>query len=436
MRYGVIGGLVLLLFGLVAPLAAQTDQAVCVATIDGIINPAIADYVDRVVGQAEKGSCSSLIVQLNTPGGLTTSTWEIGEDLLNAELPTVVYITPQGANAGSAGVFITYAAHIAAMAPNATIGAAHPVAGDGGDLGAELDAKITNDAVARITTWAQAHDRNAAWAEQAVRSSVSVGSAEALELGVINLVAADQAALLQELDGMVVSLADGSTSVLATANLPARSLSMSWIESILHWLGDPTIATLLISLGSLAIYFELAIPGIGISGISGFLALALGLYGMSVLPINVIGAGLLGLAFVLFAVDIFATNHGALSIGGVAAFVIGALILIDGNAAPGVEVSRMIIAGLALGILVVVGLIMYIMRQTRDAPDATGRDALIGSLVPVRSTIAPEGMVFADGSLWKARSVDQLTVGEQAEVVAVEGLTLVVRRPQVQLVHG
>ncbi len=420
----------LLLVGLLPTVASAADRAVCFGEIEGIINPAVADYVDRAVQSAATSNCSTLILTLNTPGGLTSSTWQIGEDLLNADVPTVVYIAPQGAGAGSAGVFVTYAAHIAAMAPNTNIGAAHPVASGGADIGDDLRDKITNDAVARITNWALAHGRNADWAEQAVRQSVSIGSSQALDLNVVNLIARDRDDLLQQLDGRTVTLANGQTSVLETAGMPTRSINMSLIESALHWLGDPTIATLLLSLGAMAIYFELAVPGVGVSGVLGVISIALGLYGLSVLPINTVGAGLLILSLVLFAVDVFATKHGALTFGGIATFVVGALILIDAQAAPGVEVSRGVIIGLALAFALVVGLVAAVLARTHNIKPATGQESLIGQVAPVRTTIAPEGTIFVQGALWKARSQDRFDVGDVVEIVAVDGLTLVVRRPQ------
>lgn len=415
------------------PAAGQSAAGLaCQSSVDGIINPAIADYLTRSVREAEERNCEVLIIRLNTPGGLTTSTWQIGTALLNAKVPTVVYVTPQGANAGSAGVFITYAAHLAAMAPNTNIGAAHPVAGGGEDIGDDLRDKITNDAVARITTWARAHDRNVEWAEEAVRKSVSVGSDEALRLNIINIIAVDERDLLRQLDGRAVALADGQERVLATLNSPIEPIEMSWLESILHLLGDPTIATLLISLGTLGIYFEVANPGLGVGGIIGIIAIGLGLYGLSVLPVNIVGLALLLLGFILFAIDIFATNHGALTIGGIASFVIGALLLIDNDAAPGVAVSKGVIIGIALSMGAIVALVMSFIVRTRGQRDVLGNDGLVGSLVTVRSTIAPRGTVWTQGALWQARADERLETGDEAEVIAVDGLTLIVRHPRVE----
>ncbi|HYF63712.1 MAG TPA: NfeD family protein, partial [Herpetosiphonaceae bacterium] len=348
--------------------------------------------------------------------------------LLNSPVPTVVYVSPQGANAGSAGVFITYAAHLAAMAPNTNIGAAHPVAGGGEDIGDDLRDKITNDAVARITTWARARGRNVEWAEQAVRQSVSVGSDRALEQNIINMIAIDDSDLLRQLDGLAVPVAGGERT-LATINAPRREIGMSWIETILHFLGDPSIATLLLSLGSLGIYFELATPGVGVGGVAGIICLGLGMYGLSILPINIVGAGLLVVSFVMFAVDIFATNHGALTAGGIAAFVVGALLLIDAEAAPGVAVSRGIIFGIALGMALVMAIIIMLVTRMRRLPSISGiNTTMIGEPATVRSPLTPQGTVWAQGALWQARSADPLEVGDEAEIIAVEGLTLVVRR--------
>ena len=419
----VVGG-----FGVLPTPTRAVGEAVCWGAVDGIINPAVADYLTRAVAEAETAQCQALVITLNTPGGLTSSTWQIGEALLNARLPTVIYVAPQGANAGSAGVFITYAAHLAAMAPNTNIGAAHPVAGGGEDIGDDLRDKITNDAVARITTWARAHERNVEWAEQAVRDSVSVGSDQALEQNIVNFVARDQADLLRQLDGQRVVLANGETRTLATADAPRREIAMSWLETILHLLADPSIATLLLSLGSLGIYFELATPGVGIGGVAGVICLGLGMYGLSVLPINVVGLGLLLLAFVLFAVDIFATNHGALTLGGIVSFVVGGLLLVDTEAAPGVAVAKGLIFGIALGLAAIMALILTLVVRTRRQTPVPEHNAMVGERVVVRAPLAPRGMVLAQGALWQAESDERLDVGDEAEVVGMEGLTLVVRR--------
>ncbi|XSG76948.1 NfeD family protein [Herpetosiphon llansteffanensis] len=407
---------------------AAADNALCMASVSGIINPAVADYLQRSVIQAERQACQGLVIKLNTPGGLTSSTWQIGETLLNAKLPVIVYVTPQGANAGSAGVFITYAAHIAAMSPNTNIGAAHPVDGSGSDIDGDLRDKITNDAVARITTWAKSHGRDPEWAEQAVRQSVSIGSSEALERGVINLVAQDDADLLRQLNGRQVNLANGTQVTLQTQASAFQAIEMTWLERLLHFLGDPTIATMLISLGSLGIYFEAANPGLGVGGFLGLISICLGLYGLSVLPLNTVGVVLLILAFVLFAIDIFATAHGALTIGGLASFVIGALLLVDPAEAPGIIVSRALITGLSVGLALIIGLSLWIMRRSKLVGRGAGSERLIGTIAKVRSAVAPEGTVFVDGALWQARSDDALTVGDQAEIVGLEGLTLIVRR--------
>ncbi|WP_110513620.1 NfeD family protein [Herpetosiphon llansteffanensis] len=407
---------------------AAADNALCMASVSGIINPAVADYLQRSVIQAERQACQGLVIKLNTPGGLTSSTWQIGETLLNAKLPVIVYVTPQGANAGSAGVFITYAAHIAAMSPNTNIGAAHPVDGSGSDIDGDLRDKITNDAVARITTWAKSHGRDPEWAEQAVRQSVSIGSSEALERGVINLVAQDDADLLRQLNGRQVNLANGTQVTLQTQASAFQAIEMTWLERLLHFLGDPTIATMLISLGSLGIYFEAANPGLGVGGFLGLISICLGLYGLSVLPLNTVGVVLLILAFVLFAIDIFATAHGALTVGGLASFVIGALLLVDPAEAPGIIVSRALITGLSVGLALIIGLSLWIMRRSKLVGRGAGSERLIGTIAKVRSAVAPEGTVFVDGALWQARSDDALTVGDQAEIVGLEGLTLIVRR--------
>lgn len=418
----------ILLVTLIVPAAtASTPATVYIAEVDGVINPAAADYIRRAIDSAEEQGGQALVLVLNTPGGLVDSTWEIAEAMLNARIPIIVYVAPEGAYAGSAGVFITYAAHIAAMAPNTNIGAAHPVAGGGEDIGEDLREKVTNDAVAKITTWARSHGRNAEWAEEAVRKSVSIGSDEALERNVINIVAHDLSDLLRQLDGREVTLTQGGTVVLKTAEAPRQYIEMTALEQLLHLITDPTIAYMLLSLGSLALFFELSNPGLTVAGLLGAVAILLGLYGVNVLPVNYAGLALLLFSFVLFAVDIFAPTHGALTIGAIVAFIAGSLLLFNTTDAPGVRVSLWAIFGMALSMVLLVTLMITMVVRVRKRPVTTGTQGLIGQIAEVRTPLTPVGTVFVDGALWKAQLEGQGEALNHVEVIGIDGLTLIVR---------
>jgi len=307
-----LGGLVLALCA-DSPAGAQGDY-VAVARLAGVINPPAASYVDRAVAAAETDGAALLVLQLDTPGGLDSSMRLIVQRILASSVPVVVYVGPSGARAGSAGVYIAYSAPLAAMAPNTNIGSATPVSlGQNGEerMSEEMRNKVTNDAVAYIRGLAAERGRNADWAEAAVREAINVPAQEALQLGVVNYVATDMPDLLRQMDGARVATAKGPAT-LRTADLPVRTLEMGPHERLLHAITDPTIAYLLLSLGSLALIYELANPGAILPGVVGGLALLLALYGLGTLPVNLAGVLLIGFAMVVFAFDLVGSLYARL----------------------------------------------------------------------------------------------------------------------------
>ena len=422
--------LVLGLAGLIAAapdstVRAATDE-IRVLTLDGIINPVSARYVVRSIEQAEEEGAVAVIVELDTPGGLLDSTREMIGSILNADVPVVVYVQPPGARAASAGVFVTMAAHLAAMAPNTTIGAATPVSGEGDDLPQDLRAKVINDAVAYIRTIAEERGRNADWAEEAVRDAVVVDADEALELGAIDVVADDRGELIRIMDGREVDLQRGASLTMETEGASVVEMPMSPFEEFLLILSDPNIAFLLLSLGAIGIYFELSNPGSLLPGIAGAIFLILALFSLGTLPINYAGLALLLLGLALLGAEIWVTSGGILGVGGAVAFLLGGLLLIDDTQAPFLEVSRPLIYGITLGLAAFVLFVLRAVLRTRRRPAFIGGNDVVGLSAVVRSP----NTVFIEGELWRAKPLDEATTkleaGSHVRVVERRGLALIV----------
>jgi membrane-bound serine protease (ClpP class) len=412
---------------------AQTPEGpyAAVMSINGIINPAMASYVSRAIGQAEDTGASVIVIQMDTPGGLDTSMRDIIQRMIASKVPVVVYVSPSGARAASAGVYITYAAQIAAMAPSTNIGSAHPVALD--QSGSEqqmtdtMTQKVTNDAVAYIKGLAQTRGRNADWAEQAVRNSVNITAEEALNQNVINVIAGDLPSLLDKIDGMTVPLPSGSLT-LKTRGLPIQQLDMSPIEDFLHIISDPTIAYILLSLGTLGLIFELSSPGAILPGVVGGLFLLFALFGLGTLPINLAGLLLLAFAFLLFVADIIAPTHGILTAGGTVSFVLGSFMLINTRDAPFLAISSTAIVTLTVALVAFFAFVVRAVVRSRRRRPATGQEGILGQIGRARTELSPGGMVFADGALWEAISeAGAIAEDEPVRVVGQRGLTLLVR---------
>lgn len=407
--------------------AQEVSPAVYLIKVDGVIGPATAHYISRAIGEADRGGATALIIQLDTPGGLMKSTDDITRAMLASPVPTVVYVSPSGARAGSAGVWITYAANIAAMAPATHIGAASPVGLGGQTPDETLKRKITEDAVANLRALANKRGRNAEWAEKAVREAASITEQEALRLRVIDLIAQDLRDLLRKIDGRTVETASGKV-VLQTANARIVEISPDVREKFLDLLSDPNVGFVLMTIAIYGIIFELSNPGAIFPGVIGGIALILALASFAILKVNVAGLLLIGFALLLFLLDLFLPSHGILTAGGVASFIFGAILLTE-RQAPYLQISLQLIIAVALltaaFFLFAVGAGLRAQRRVIR----TGREGLMGATGVARTEINPEGTVFLQGELWSAISDGEpIPNGARVQVVGVEGLRLRVRR--------
>ena len=401
-------------------------QKVLVIKIDGSINPVSADHIHDGIKKASQNKAECLVILLNTPGGLLKSTRVIVSDILESPVPVVVFVAPGGAHAGSAGVFITMAAHIAAMAPGTNIGAAHPV-----DLQGKMDSvmseKATNDAAAFIRSIAEKRQRNFQWAEDAVRRSLAITEKDALEKRVIDLVAVNTTELLRNIDGKNVAV-QGGTTVLHTGKAQVETVEMSALEKILDLLSDPNVAYLLLLLGMYGILFELYNPGAILPGVVGVISLILAFYSMHTLPINYAGLALIVFAIILFLLEIKIVSHGILAIGGVVSLLLGSLMLIRSDAAlESVRISRsVIIAAVAVSALFFLFVLGLGVRALRARP-VTGVEAMAGEIGESLDILNPNGTVRVHGEIWRAVSTGSaIGQGEKIRVVGIRDLTLLV----------
>ncbi len=405
---------------------AQNAGEIWVAQVSGIIDPALSGYLVKTMQQAADAKAAALVIEIDTPGGLDISMRDIIQGELDSAVPVIFYVYPQGSRAASAGVYILMGADVAAMAPQTNLGAATPVS-LGDDMDATMRAKVTNDAAAYIRGLAGSHGRNAAWAEQAVRESVSLTADEALSQHVVDFVAPDLPSLLRAVDGYV-TVPKGIT--LHTAQAPIHETHMGWVQRFLHAIANPNIAYVLMTIGLLGIIIEFATPGVGASGIAGVIALLLGFYSFQILPVSLVGVALVVLAMALFLAEIKIQSHGILGIGGAAALIGGGALLYN-TSAPFLKVSWPV---LLIAALFVVGFFTIVVRAAARAmrrPHATGMESLAGTRGVALSPLAPEGQVKVRGEVWKARAEgDALVKDDPIEVVRSEGLTLVVRRPK------
>jgi membrane-bound serine protease (ClpP class) len=411
--FGLLGG------GAVRGAAGEVH----VLTFDGIINPISARYFVRGIEDAAEVGAEAVLIELNTPGGLLDATEDITSAMLDARVPVIVYVTPPGARAASAGTFITMAAHVAAMAPSARIGAATPVSGDGADIPDDLREKIINDTVSYARIIANERGRNADWAEDAVRDAVVATAGEAEELNVVDLVADSRAELLEAIDGRTVTVR-GEEVTLATADAPIDLRAMSPFEDFLMVLSNPNIAVILLSLGSLGLYFELSAPGSFFPGIAGAIAIILGLFSLGTLPINYAGLALLLFGLALMGAEIWVASGGVLGIGGAIAFLLGGFLLIDDTQAPFMEVSRPLIYGITLALVLFSLVAVRAVMRTRRRPVAIGGTDMVGLTTTLRSPTS----VYVEGELWSTRPAEgaALATGDPVRVVGREGMTLIV----------
>ena len=436
--FAVVVGLAL---AVLSPAATQgtaaqaTAPRVVVVPLTGAIAPPTARFVTNAIAEAERGGATAVVLELDTPGGLLTSTDEIVRAILASEVPVVVWVGPDGARAASAGVFITYAGHVAAMAPSTRIGSASPVS-LGGEMDETMQRKVTNDAISQIRTLADLRGRDAAWAEASVRDAANVTAAEAARLGVVDLLAPDLPSLLAAIDGRTVEVASGPVTIETNGAETVRR-EPGWLDQVLALLADPTIAYILLSLGGLGLFLELSNPGGTFPGVVGGIALLLGLFGLGTLPVNWAGAALIGLGFLLFVLDLFLPSFGTLTIGGLVAFVFGSHLLLGSGAPPSLAIAPAAIWTLAVLLVAVFALLGVLAGRTVLRRAATGREGLVGTVGTVRRGLDPDGVVFVEGELWQATATDGGAVADPAAaippgtpvaVAAVDGLRLVVRR--------
>lgn len=422
------------------PLPAAAT--VMVAEIHGAISPASAAYFLRALDEAQRAKADLLVLKLDTPGGLDSAMREMIQGILASPVPVAAWVAPSGARAASAGTYLLYASHVAAMAPGTNLGAATPVAigigGDAGKPGADkpengkgrapsagaMEKKAVHDAAAYIRSLAQLRGRNAEWAERAVREAESLSAEEALKLKVIDFVAADLPDLLRQAEGRKVRLAEGYAT-LSLSGAAVVPVERNWKERLLAAIADPNIALILMMLGVYGLLFEFYTPGFGVAGIVGAICLLLALYALAMLPINATGALLIMLGVALMATEAFVPSFGAFGIGGIVAFVAGALMLIDADV-PGLQVSLAFIVPLAAASAVVLGGAGAFALRSRRRPVVAGVEAMAGGRVVALEDFEREGWVQAFGERWKARSAAPLKSGMRARIVAVDGLTLVV----------
>jgi membrane-bound serine protease (ClpP class) len=422
------------LLGLAGPVGrgaaaakAEATPWVELVTVEGTINPAVADYIEAALADAYGRGAAALVIELDTPGGLLSSTQQIVRDLLNAPLPVIVYVAPAGATAASAGTFITEAAHVAAMAPGTSIGAAHPVEMTGSGLQGVVGTKLENFTASFARSIARERGRNEQWMEAAVRQSAAAGDNEALEKHIVDIVAPNLKNLLAQASGRTVKVR-GEPVVLHLDGALVVPREMSTGQSLLNTLADPNLMYLLMIGGLLGLYFEFAHPGVFLPGVAGAICLVLALTSFQVLPINFSGLLLMLLGVGLLVMEVFVTSYGVFGIGGVVAFVIGSLLLIN-TGETNVTVNRWIIAGAAAVLTIAVLGLGYLVIRNRRGPATTGREGLIGEVGEVRDPIGPgaPGHLFVHGEIWRASSDQPLRPGMHAQVTAVRGLELEVR---------
>jgi membrane-bound serine protease (ClpP class) len=399
---------------------AQADKKeMLTLQVSDAISTAVAEFIVDGLQQASDTDAAGIIIELDTPGGLVDATRKIVQAIYACKVPVIVYVTPSGARAASAGVMITMAADIAAMAPGTNIGAAHPVGGGGQDIGSTMEEKVVNDLVAFARGIAQRRDRNADWAEKAVRQSVSITADEAVKKKVVDLLAKDRDELIQKIDGRKVE-DKGTLELKAVRVVP---IEQSFRTKVLKTIADPNIAYILLMIGLAGLYFELSHPGAVFPGVVGGIALILAFFSMQTLPVNTAGILLILAAIILFILELKVTSYGMLSVGGVLSLILGSLMLFKG-AGPQFQVA---LGVLVPTVLVVCGFFVtlaYLVVRAHAHQPWTGEDGLINQVAVVKQVEGLKGKVQVHGELWQATFTEPVSTADQVQVTAVNGLVL------------
>ncbi len=409
-----------------SPAPTPLPGPVYIVKAEGIVNPVMGEYIVGSLEDAEKAGASLVVIELDTPGGLDLSMRDIVKALLSSPVPVAVYVSPAGSRAASAGVFITMAAHVAAMAPGTNIGSAHPVAMGGEKMDETMMKKVENDAVAYIKGIAAKRGRNAGWAEKAVRESVNITATEALELKVIDLVAEDTEALLSALEGWKVQV-DGKEIVLKTKGAKQVAVEMGLRHRILDAITNPNVAYVLMMIGMLGIYFELSNPGAIFPGVIGAICLILAFYSFQTLPVNYAGVLLIGLAIAFFIAELTVTSFGLLTIAGIVSLTLGSLMLFD-SPLPFMRVSISVILPTVIAVSIFITVTLYYAVRIFKRTPVSGAEGVIGEEGTASSNVDPEGTVFVTGEYWNAESTDHIKEGDKVAVVSIDGLKLTVRK--------
>jgi len=416
------------LFASVSP-AVELPSPVYYMDVSGIVNPVMGEYIVKGLGRAEEEGAGVVVIQIDTPGGLDLSMRDIVKKILSSEVPVVVYVAPAGARAASAGVFITYAANIAAMAPGTNIGSAHPVAMGGEKMDEVMMKKVENDAVAYIKGIAKKRNRNVEWAEKAVRKSENITAEEALGLNVINILAKDRGELLLSLDGRGVATAAGEKTI-RTKNADIKEIRMNFRHRILNAISDPNIAYILMMIGIIGLYFELSNPGAILPGVVGAISLVLAFYAFQTLPVNYAGLLLIGLSVLFFIAEVKVTSFGFLTVAGVVSLLLGSLMLFE-SPLPFMKVSLwVLLPTVVITAVFFVGAMYYAVMIHRKKP-VSGMEGLggeEGTAVDDINPGGPPGKVFVAGEYWEAESAEPIEKGSRIKVVEIKGLKLKVVR--------
>ena len=413
-----------LLFALSVLISVTASAEVVRVRVDDMIHPVTAEFIGRALDSASSARANAVLIELSTPGGLDESTRSIVHKITRSPVPVIVYVTPSGSRAASAGFFILESADVAAMAPGTNTGAAHPVL-----LGEKLDdvmkMKLQNDAAAFIRSLAHQRGRNVTAAEAGVREAKSFSETEALSQKLIDYVAPDVPSLLRAIDGKSVTRFDGRKQTMRVANQPVRTIDMSLKQKLLSWIMNPNIAFILMSLGMLAVWAEFNHPGAIVPGVVGIISIVLAVFALNLLPTRYSALVLILVAFALFALEAKFTSHGILGIGGTICMVIGALLLVDGPI-PEMRVNILTALAVTIPFALIAVFLMTLVLRARKANIATGPEAMIGELGVARTAVASDGKVFVHGEIWNATAPTPVSEGSRVRVRAIDGLRVVV----------